>query len=225
VGLAIAAISVGALGAGAPAHAEEPPAGNDTQQGEVHATAEFRTIGYSVDLVGTPRRGAPAIARLEAGTPVTAFCAFANDGQDWVKIQHTAQFGFVPARAAGGFGSLPKECPNEIETVDVLVFNHYFQGTDFVGELPSSRCPGSWPLLVDVKYANHEFPQVPRGVRIHNARTGIVAVTGLIHSTWVNEKWYASGFFGGTVTNWGLHDQLGQVWMTCTNNASKGYTP
>lgn len=229
IGLSLAAIAAGAVAAGGPAHAvgaqiaAEGSPQDVAVQSEAQAASELRTVGYPVDLVGTPRRGAPALARLAEGERLAAMCAFANDGRDWVKVHHLEQFGFVPADAVGGAGNLPSTCPSEIETIDYLVLSHYFQGTDSSVTLPAAACPASWPMLVRVNHPNHAFPVVHPGVRVANADTGIVAAVGNLTDAEVNGVSYAAGIKGGSVTNFGFRDQLGQVWLTCTNNVDKAY--
>jgi hypothetical protein len=155
--------------------------------------------------------------------PVTAFCAFVSDGQTWVKIQHTAQFGFVPMGAVGGKGALPSACPSEVETVEVLVFNHQFAAGEWGVPIDAWRCPETRPFLANVDFHDGaEF--VPKGVRITGWGKGIHTLLGgvMLQQTEHNRKSYAAGFKATTVSNWG-GPQLGQVYVTCTANVDKAY--
>ncbi|MDR5700301.1 SH3 domain-containing protein [Agromyces aerolatus] len=221
IGLSVAAIGAG-LFAAAPGYASaSQPAG--TPQIETQATSELRGVRYAVDLVGTPRTGAPALARLAEGERVTAFCGFAHDGQDWVKVQYSQQFGFVPADAVGGIGHLPGVCPNEIETIDHLAFALKFPATGGSAALDETACPASYPMLAKVDHPNHAFPIVPPGVRVTNFDAGIVAAVGHVTPVTIDGVRYAGGIKGGSVTSFGFGERLGQVWLTCTNNAQKAY--
>lgn len=223
IGLSVAALGASLLGAAAPAYADEPASVVEPPSDEAHAAAEYRTIVHDVGLVETPRRGAPVVAQLKTGMPVTALCAFFLDGVDWVKIQHTAQFGFVPNSAVGGAGDLPYTCPSEVEDIEVLVFNREFRGGELGVPIEAWRCPSSRPFLVNTRF-HKDDPFVPQGIRIRGWDAGIHTILGGVMQQQVqhNKKSYAAGFSATTISNWGLA-QLGQVYVTCTPNVDKAY--
>lgn len=226
IGLSVAAIGAGVLTAGTPAFAEASQPVIETQ-GEVQAAGQWRKTLHDVGLLNTPRRGVPPIAQIPAGAPVEAFCAFANDGQEWVKIQHSGQFGFVPNTSiTGGNAGLPRECPSEVETIDIPVFNHDFTWGEHEVPLKGFTCPTGQPFLLDHKYHLNPFMLVPKGVRVTNEDRLIHANAGNPTATTYNGVKYVNGFEGGSVSHWGTRLlQNGQVWATCTNNVAKAYQP
>jgi len=223
IGLSLAAIGAGL--AAAPAHAADSETTAETTQDDARAAGQWRTTITEVDLAPSPRRGVPPITQIPVKSPVEAFCAFANDGQEWVKVQYTGQFGFVPnTSVSGGSSGLPRECPSEIETIDILVFNHDFTWGEHEVPLKGYTCPTSQPFLLNHKYHLNPFMLVPKGVRVTNEDKLIHANAGFPTSTTVDGVKYTNGFEGGTVSHWGtMLLQNGQVWVTCTNNIAKAY--
>lgn len=226
IGLSVAALGAGFLGAAAPAYADEPASIIEPQSGEADATAEFRTISHDVGLVETPRRGAPVVAQLNAGTPVTAYCAFFLDGIDWVKIQHNARFGFVPNSAVGGAGQLPYTCPSEVDTIEYRAFAKDFKIGDLSAKLEPWNCPAERPLLANIPFHRDDILiGAPNGVRVADVKKGIHAVVDTTPTeTTYGGKRYAHGHRGGSMTSWG-GELRGELYVTCTNDVNKAYSP
>jgi hypothetical protein len=208
--LCAAAIVVCAIGAAGPAHAASTAAPTGLQV-EVASTAPVYDL---------PRLHTAVASELQPGDTVQTFCAFSNDGIEWVKMQFGGYFGFVQSTHFNEVpAALPRTCPNEIETVEITAFTKTFKAGELLVPLPAFTCPASYPYLLDSIDNASFFEPLPRGVTVDRP-AGIVVDPG--QWSWYEDggRFYANGYDGGTISNHPWAQQSAAIRVACTNNVA-----